>query len=587
MQYTPQQITEKLLKTLDKDNNVKDLPGLLEVISILERYPITRETLEQTRIGKYINEMRKKTTDKDLAKRAKNLVRKWKDLVGTKPHPPAVNGEGIVIKAGGGKASCLPQHMVIHSSGSKPASPISRPSTPSSCKSNLSPSMPSAGQLDGPHGTCSRPVTPSGAQQSKVSPRSMYSRPGTPANQDGQSSVRLTTPPSPAVGSSRLSPNLPAKSSQQHTPTTSRPGTPGAHSETLSKTNAANKKRRRHEEVSPEIAFKRHMGDGAEVNNRSKCQDKVKTEGSKETMVNAMNGQFSGHHRVVTDSESIVEGKLSKKGQALKVDVGLKRVPSMDALAKTPKVKTTAQLIEDLNKSGMKLTGSETAVKIAQNRIEKELDPVNEPVVPPEAKPRPRRKPGSQIQPPHTPAHALSKTKTELVERFLKTSVTPSTSEMDLVGPIKDDPVSRTESPISLNSSSPVPPFSNRFDPSELPKVCSAGADLSSSPKDPRSGEGDRDEVSSEQVQALSCDPWSLLPPLNLDNIDWNSHEYEEPVIAPVTEASVDRLHSDQWQGVNGQFDHQRNWHDWTTTYSMPTYNEERLHLLPYVNIDD
>ena len=80
-QKAADQIRDRLLQGLDKDYNVVDMDIVAEVISRLEIYSITKKALVATRLGKHINELRRKTNDKDLASRAKNLVQKWQDLL--------------------------------------------------------------------------------------------------------------------------------------------------------------------------------------------------------------------------------------------------------------------------------------------------------------------------------------------------------------------------------------------------------------------------------------------------------------------------------------------------------------------------
>lgn len=56
---------------------------------------VTREDLEKTRLGKIINELRRKTTDKELAKLSKKLIKTWQSLMVSNGHrngptaPPA------------------------------------------------------------------------------------------------------------------------------------------------------------------------------------------------------------------------------------------------------------------------------------------------------------------------------------------------------------------------------------------------------------------------------------------------------------------------------------------------------------------
>ncbi|XP_061724864.1 proteoglycan 4-like isoform X1 [Cydia pomonella] len=81
MSNNAHELSNRLLNALDNNYNVVDMHAVNEIISILEKINITKELLETTRLGKHVNELRRKTSEPTLARRAKVLVKRWRDLV--------------------------------------------------------------------------------------------------------------------------------------------------------------------------------------------------------------------------------------------------------------------------------------------------------------------------------------------------------------------------------------------------------------------------------------------------------------------------------------------------------------------------
>lgn len=88
------------------------------------------------------------------------------------------------------------------------------------------------------------------------------------------------------------------------------------------------------------------------------------------------------------------------------------------------------------------------------------------------------------------------------------------------------------------------------------------------------------------------------LPPLDPSvALQWQQQQAEEEEVVqddtsseiprpPAKEEDVDRLHSDHVDNVNGSRDWRNEFHEWHETLSVSSYQQDLLHLLPYVVID-
>lgn len=633
MQHTAQELKEKLLEALDDDNNVIDMDGVLAVVTRLETFPITRDVLEQTRIGKYINELRKKTNNEQLAKRAKKLVRNWQKLIN-----PEVNGDH------GGVAPSHPSVAALSGYGSKPSSPALsqkslspvvsnqnvvrsslskqypgyKPNTPTqSLHQSLKPNTPKL-----PQPSRSKPNTPNMPQylKSGLSPslstsdlrsssipkigkvpklNSVHSSPDLVSSSQTD---RLSNNGSPSLDvefHGRLSRNVSheslsslsgsVKDIPQHTHSTRENGrslssySGSAHDDqrTNSKTNVANRKRTRNENQ-----------------NASKCESlsyKPVANGSVASSPVMFSDKSTHNSSRISPSSSVSDdggGKQhtlpTRRNANLAVSTDTQK--SFDKAIKTPKVKTTAQLIADLQaKSGGSAIGSGVIHQIETNQIQKESDEPP-PVLPPGARPKRRRKhddpntPSTPIRPPVN----LSQTKRELVENYLESSITPS-SAVDM-SPFKyelpqSESLEREESGMDITDSSEV---DTSYRPSEVQsKERIDLGDSINTDSVKKEGEGvGNNLLTLEEI-------YSQLRPIDYSSVDFDRMESEEESEAPpkeeeeVSEDVLERLHNSEWGEVNGLYDINGAWKDWTQTLTVASYNEEPLYVLPYVLTDD
>ncbi|XP_015108350.1 mediator of RNA polymerase II transcription subunit 26 [Diachasma alloeum] len=131
MQQHCTELTQKLLNSIDKEYNVVDMGAVVDVITALEKTTITKEVLESTRLGKHINELRRQTTNDALAKRAKDLVRRWREMVLPPTNSSSQVAGGVATVQGiNGTKPQSPGVRVIPRSRSPPGNKIFKPQSP-------------------------------------------------------------------------------------------------------------------------------------------------------------------------------------------------------------------------------------------------------------------------------------------------------------------------------------------------------------------------------------------------------------------------------------------------------------------------
>ena len=382
----------------------------------------------------------------------------------------------------------------------------------------------------------------------------------------------------------------------------------------LSKTNVANRKRTRESSSSPpSVAHKKSRLESSSLSVSSHKQDRVingcVSKSSKKTPAGVDLTRVSSANSlpsVQQVSSPPMSSALSDDHASLVHSDILFRQESSDSRFSAQsfdrpsrdkhKVKTTEQLIEQLQKqNNSSNVGNSIMTKLRTNQIEKERDLPGS-VLPAGMRPRGKRGrrgknddinlsvPSSDLM--------LSQVKSELVERFLKTS-DPS-SPVGEYSPFKEDllpdpTVSALEPKLELgacSSSYSKDNFDGSFSASRQDRSESAPKDESSmdaiSPAIPSTSQSER-TGSALTLQEI----YAQLPPVD-DNIDWESVDFFElPEPTPVTDELVDCLHNDQLPGVNGLFDINGDWNSWRQTMTLPTFDGSSLDILPYVDLHD
>lgn len=530
---------------------------------------------QATRLGKFINELRRKTKNDNLAKRAKDLVRRWRDMIlpASEPAPPVQSGHtGQQYNGASGRSSGASGgvvNRVLSSSGHlSPGLPI---------RGNISPGLPTHGRHLNRSATVSPAMSLPSSDRSNTSPRPI-SRSSTPRPID---QVPISSKPS--VSASSVDP--------------------------VPKTHASNKRLRKEDspvEDRPHKKIKRPNGLSTEpsshgITNSIGRQDIILSgDGSRDSFSpRSDHGSNSCEviktvvHSPHDTSEPKKRGrkkgsKNKSKGQdsvseLSKEDIVKSKIAS---IGRTHRVKTTQELLADLQARNTGLPSDNVIPPVADSKAS-----LTNCLLP-------------GLRSGDRDALEMSRNKTEHIAKFLRSqsdlelSNQEFPSSRDISEDIKDtqilcredpDPSDEVSIPSRLSKEVRSPAGSNSREALSIERPLSVQESrtldnqLSPAPA-PVGGDRTVEEI------------LSRLPPINADNVEWEGSDSPpgSPPAKTVTEDDINRLHNEQVEGVNGVVNHSSqvlkdrdiDFREWHETVSRTSYQGDLLHILPYVVID-
>ncbi|XP_071572671.1 uncharacterized protein Med26 isoform X2 [Temnothorax nylanderi] len=471
---------------------VVDMRAVVDVISALEKTTVTKEVLEITRLGKHINELRRKTSNEALAKRAKDLVRRWRDMVlptvQSTPQPtladaapPALNGAKEVALR-----NFKPQSPALR--GLKPHSPLLKDATPLRV---LSPAL---------------------------SVHSDHSR-SPNASSNNKQSITLTSNHRISSCSRNASPVL-GTSNQNHV------------TEAVPRTHSSNKRLRKEESSkdqcqyyqSPhgtestieEVKKKRFNGENISGNLNSQVPSP--------TLKERISDCFAETSLETTNEESGPKKRGRKKGsksakrQSFLEDSVKEKLAS---ISRNPKLKTTQELLADLQARGMNCSpvGSANAL------------------------------PSQSVAEPPSMEDVLRGSNSEQVSKYLRSSQKNSQSLHRSLGS-SETSAGKTQKAARLRSAE------NCRESSPSPESCQDRL----REDDRLSGSTETSTCRSPLQRDLTVEEiLAKLPPLDPSSIDWGENDERNdvecfPPPRDVTPEDLERLHMQYVEGLNGNF---------------------------------
>jgi len=529
MQQDPLIIREKLFQGIDRDYNVTNMGIVVEVIGELENFHMSREELEATRLGKHINELRRNTSDRILASRAKSLVKKWRDLLtpgvgnsepgggNSGPPPGGGNNNNSSLATNGNTGSRLNNtHVALTSprlAGPPHRGPALSPAVRGSQgvnNSNLSPRIP--------------PSAPKTPIASHVSPRMNNSQlsPRVPPPQGVRPLPHVrSVPPSPAKPvpgtGTRTSPVVISSGSTSPSHTMSRPNSPPSGSN-FPPVRSRESSPLRSANASPSAASKRLRG-----------RDEYEPTEAKRPRVELHNGSGHGHaptspnNQLHSDNLSNRPRKVARRARPTSTTTNSHSNLTKQMLQATRagKVRTTQELVNNL--------GIESR---------------------------------ASLSPPVSSVTDLvpNENKSELMDRFF------SSQKVSLGD--RSEPSSRPSTADEVSSSD----------------LTSAGPSRAPSPG--RVG----DSVGDILAQLPPIDVAAVLAEVAAAEAE-EEPELEGllPVFKPqveVTTQLIDDLNNGQLEHIGGITDHSGVFKEWHEMTSLESKDGELLHILPYSVID-
>jgi len=586
-------IRDRLLQGLDKDYNVVDMGIVVEVISQLESYAITKEALEATRLGKHINELRRKASDKQLASRAKSLVKKWRELL-------------------------------MPSSGT--ATPVQTSTEePSAVVPPVQPNMAMANAMaqrltNGHHNHRS---TPSGIAQASSQPSSRLTSPA--VSSSSRLSPGLSTPGGHGGSNLGHTTRMPISSSSMpssasSSPGLSRPTTPNNHnsrpvSPAVPKTNAANKRLRKEmledgdnvEIVNNDNDLHSPAAKKAKISSNHSRSPPILLNGSvKSTTTKRCDSNTiasNGHHTKILDQDSEMNYVRDRTTNSLPMTPSGTTIedpmltPSKANNKRVSRKKQLEQEREHLLEQKL-LTARRQASKV---RTTQEL--VQELALRSSTPTGPVKSSSVQM---------VSETKTELMNRFFESQNGNGNNQHSdvLSPPLSDGPPSpsnmvkdglKTAQNATFSSSNndsnkesvedilaQLPPIDVASILAEINSEMQVENSSNQDDSGDISGNGtDMEESDQEEIEGLIPPVKKTRQKINSNSSSsHNNNNKKEQLSDGVKAAMVDELHAGQHESVNGNFDHDGAFKEWHEVVTKETVNGDLLYILPYSVID-